>query len=198
MPIAQFWHSSEPPAHVVELTQSFAELNPERPHLLFNAETADDFIAEHFTKRESEAFRACGPPAMQADYLRYCVIWRSGGIWADAGFMCMRSMSTLLEGSQGVVFPVALALFQPLADERVARLLGAKHPFLRLAIDISTGLIEQRWHGRVHEVTGPLVLTTIYGLHRAGSVDAFLAELPGRRFRLPGGTTWVTRKRYVS
>jgi mannosyltransferase OCH1-like enzyme len=184
LPIVQYWHSASLPDHVAESVQSFARLNPDRPHRLFDARTADEFIVETFTGRESDAFRACGHPAMQADYLRYCAIWRSGGVWADTGFVCVRDLSPLLEDSRGGEL---FRWLSPVSDQLLMNGLFAfsapGHPFLRLAIDISTELIERRWRGKVTEVTGPLVLTMICGLHRAGSVDALLEEM--RRTDVP-------------
>jgi mannosyltransferase OCH1-like enzyme len=177
LPIVQYWHSIDAPDQVIESTDSFVRLNPERQHLLYDAGTAADFIAEHLTERESEAFRACGPPAMQADYLRYCAIWHFGGIWADAGFVCVRSLDTLVENSPGgELFPWLLPVSNHLLMNGLFAFSVPQHPFLRLAIDISTELIERRWHGKVTEVTGPLVLTAIYGLYRAGSINALLDD----------------------
>lgn len=185
LPIVQYWHLAEPPDYISESTRSFAELNPDRPHLLFDAQGADDFIAEHFTARESAAFRACGPPAMQSDYFRYCAILHLGGIWVDAGVHCARNLSPLLEESQGFEF------FQSYVSKHL--LLNGlfafpvpRHPFLRLAVDLSTGLIEQRWEGKVNEVTGPLVVTAIYHLHRAGSMDAYIGEMDALQQQFKG------------
>jgi mannosyltransferase OCH1-like enzyme len=178
LPIVQYWHSASLPDRVAESTRSFARLNPNRPHRLFDALTAGELIAETFTARESEAFRACGHPAMQADYLRYCAIWRYGGIWSDTGFTCLRNLGALLEDSQGGEL---FRWLSPISDQVLMNGLFAfsapRHPFLQLAIDVSTGLIERRWRGKVAEVTGPLVLTMIYGLNRTGSLEALLDEV---------------------
>lgn len=186
-PIVQYWHSAEPPDHIVELTRSFASLNPQRPHLLFDALTAEEFIAAHFTERELAAFRACGPPAMQADYLRYCAVFQLGGVWADAGFVCLRNLDPLLEDAQSA------QMFRAIRSESLVMngffaFTAPQHPFLRLAVDLSTELIERRWKGKVLWITGPLVITTIYRLHSAESMDAFLreAEEAERLTRAPG------------
>lgn len=178
LPIVQYWHSPDVPEQVIESIDSFVRLNPEHQHLLFDAGTAADFISEHLTERESEAFRACGPPAMQADYLRYCAIWHLGGIWADVGFVCVRSLDPLFESSPGgELFRWHLPVSEHLLMNGLFAFSVPRHPFLRLVIDISTELIEQRWRSKVTEVTGPLVLTAIYGLYRAGSIDAVLDEM---------------------
>jgi mannosyltransferase OCH1-like enzyme len=176
LPIVQYWDTLEPPDYIVELTSSFAKLNPDRPHILFNKQTADEFIAKHFTGRESAAFRACGPAAMQADYLRYCAVLHFGGVWADAGFVCARNLSPLLNGSLGGELFISFLSPYALMNGFFAFALP-RHPFLRLAVDLATELINMRWKGVVSTVTGPLIGTSIFGLYRAGSVDDFLREV---------------------
>lgn len=61
LPIIQYWHSPEPPRYIAELIRSFPERNPNRPHILFNASTASEFIAEHFTAREPQLLGHVAP-----------------------------------------------------------------------------------------------------------------------------------------
>jgi mannosyltransferase OCH1-like enzyme len=172
LPIVQYWHSPKPPDYIGERIATFARMNPGRPHIVFNAQAAEKFIAEHFTEREAAAFRACSPPAMQADYLRYCAVLRLGGIWADAGFACERDLTNLLPDSQGGELFRAFVSSSLLMNGLFAFTPG--HPFLRLAVDFSTTLIEKRWDGKVAEITGPFVITAIYDFLQAGSAETFL------------------------
>lgn len=113
---------------------------------------------------------------MQADYLRYCALLHFGGVWADAGFACVRNITPLLEHSQGGELFRSFAMDSLLMKELLA-FPASRHPFLRLAVELSTGLIERRWDGKVNEITGPFVVTAIYRLHQAGSIDALLTEM---------------------
>jgi hypothetical protein len=183
LPISQYWHSSERPDYIRELTGTFAALNPTRTHILFDAATADAFLVEHFTSREVAAFRACGPPAMQADYLRYCSTFHFGGIWADAGFECRRDLSGLLEGSRGGhlfrSFVSEYLLMNGLMAFAVPR-----HPFLRLTIDFATELIDRRWKGKVNAVTG-FTISAIANLSETGSFDDFISHMTERQREAP-------------
>jgi Glycosyltransferase sugar-binding region containing DXD motif len=186
LPIVQYWHEQDPPAQIAELMRSFARLNPDRPYLLFNARSAERFIGRHFDERESAAFRACGLPAMQADYFRYCALLQLGGVWVDASFSCAGSMSPLLAGPGGGRLFRAYSSDALLMNSLMA-FTEPRHPFLRLTIDLATELIHIRWEGKVIQVTGPFVITSIYRLNQLGSWDAFEAEaaLLERREQVP-------------
>jgi len=146
LPIIQYWHTPELPDHIAKLTGSFVRRNPEREYLLFNRRTAGEFIAECLGEREVRAFAACGPPAMQADCLRYCATLHYGGVWCDADFACLCDLTPLVECSRGgevfvsprrpdvrrwrgIVGTVTLAApAPPVAPRRLHARLGATRP----------------------------------------------------------------------
>lgn len=172
LPIVQFWHSPSPPLYIAEAMQSFGRLNPERPHLVFDAQSAERFVSEHFGSRELAAFQACGPAAMQADYLRYCAIFQFGGIWADASFTCVKNLTPLLKSPfDAELFRAFSPMF--LLSNNLFAFSSPRHPFLRLVLDLVTELIEQRWDGTVWHTSG-LAPTGIYKLYQAGSLQAAL------------------------
>lgn len=139
-------------------------------HLIFNEETAANFIEMHFSSREAAAFRACGPPAMQADYLRYCAIHALGGVYCDADVLCVGPFSPLLD-SEGTLLE-----FIDGTGIVTNQLFGFRrpgHPILELSIDIATMGIEQRFEGEVGMVTGPWIFTALAMIWRLG-FDGFL------------------------
>lgn len=83
--IVQFWDSDEIPADVRGCLRSWDTLTSLGfTRHLFNVRSARNFIGHHFAKRHLRAFERCSHPAMQADYFRYCFIYRMGGIYVDA------------------------------------------------------------------------------------------------------------------
>jgi hypothetical protein len=166
--------------------------------IVFDECSAEEFIAATHGPREAAAFRACGAPAMQADYLRYCAIHIHGGMYADANFTCRRNLQGLLGRSvQGVFFgrqdPVPEVLStayrwqRPVGAFRVVTngLFGfgeAEHPLPGLAVKAATANIENRvadGFGSVWVTTGPGIFTSIYLLHELGSIEAFLDYTAG-------------------
>ncbi|HET8863125.1 MAG TPA: glycosyltransferase [Solirubrobacterales bacterium] len=192
-PLVQYWHEENLPDDVAETVNSFKEHNPELEQLVFDEGSAREFIATHRGAREVAAFDACGVPAMQADYLRYCAVHALGGVYADANFRCLQSLRGLIDGPEkGVLFgrrdPVPAWLAEiyrwpyPVGEFRAVPngMFGfgdRHHPLLELAIEISTANIERRVVDGPFAVwiaTGPGVFTSIYLLRELGSFDAFM------------------------
>jgi hypothetical protein len=196
--VIQYWHSPEPPSDIVELTATFADCNPGLRQVLFSAADAGEFIAEHFSGRELEAFRACALPGSQADYLRYCAGFAMGGLCVDADVRCVASLDPLFERSErGTVFgqrdappawiaqlagwPHAVGPYRTLVNG-VFVFARAGDPLLGLAIEVATANIEKRIGDGPEGAwltTGPGVFTSVYLLHHLGSIDAFLRYTRG-------------------
>ena len=176
--IVQYWHDRELPAEAAALTASFAERNPGLRHRIFCKQEAEEFIGGHLCAREVRAFRACGPPAMQADYFRYCAGFVLGGISSDVDMRCRRPLAPLLETeAEGV-------LFRWSSNQIVSGLFAfkrAEDPLLRLVIDVATANIERRRPNDVWAVTGGRILNTLDMLYRLGSAEAVREKLRGSR-----------------
>jgi mannosyltransferase OCH1-like enzyme len=159
LPIVQYWHSDDVPAEIGELVASFRELNPERRHLLFSETSAAEFIAEHFSSRELDAFRRCAVPSMQADYFRYCAVLALGGIYSDVGFCCRKSLQGLIDANDGG------QLFKRPRGHLLNGLFLFKypdHPLLRLTLRLATANIERGSMEQVWAVTGPAIFTNLH------------------------------------
>jgi Glycosyltransferase sugar-binding region containing DXD motif len=170
MPIIQYWDAPPRPGYIAELLETFRERNPQMRHLVFDEVAAEELIAEHFTAREVAAFRACGVPAMRADYLRYCAVLALGGVYADVGFRCRRSLQALIDATGG-----GLLLRQDPEGFLINGFFlfnAAGHPLLRLALDVATANIERRPSQRVQMVTGPWIFSALWVLLRLGEDDA--------------------------
>ena len=168
IPIIQYWHEPTPPDDVALLIRSVRLNNPDRRYILFNEHSAVDFIEEHFTAREVRAFRTCADHAMQADYLRYCVVLTLGGVYLDVDFRCIGSFTPLISDARaGKLFqkengPIINSCF---IFTRVS------HPLLELVIECATTNIERRMVENVWLTTGPFIFTWLYDRLRHGSLE---------------------------
>lgn len=194
--LIQYWDTNERPAYISNLCATFREHNPDFAHRVYDEREAEDLVAEHFGLRERLAFRACAVPSMQSDYFRYCAVLALGGIYSDADYKCIRPLGAMLDGlDQGEVFlgptghdgggsstPRIWSGFFAFRDPG--------HPFLRLALDISTANIESRMAERVWPAgknvvvaiwltVGPGVPTLMWSMYRKGSFDAFRRSAQG-------------------
>jgi hypothetical protein len=80
--IVQFWDKPEPPEDVRHCLESWKGLGAE--HVLFNAESADAYIARYYDADVIACYRHSHHPAMQADYFRLAFLAREGGLYVDA------------------------------------------------------------------------------------------------------------------
>ena len=85
--LIQYWHDfHELPEDVNSCLSSWDSwLKRNRiTRALFDDVKAKEFIANHFDKDHSDAFRLCHHPAMRCDYFRLCYLSKNGGFYLDA------------------------------------------------------------------------------------------------------------------
>ena len=84
--LIQFWDDAKAvPTDVqkcIDSWQPFDEYGFDR--LLFDDDSAEDFIVSNFNRRYLDAFERCKHPAMRSDYFRLCYIYKRGGFYVDA------------------------------------------------------------------------------------------------------------------
>ena len=169
MRIIQYWDTAIVSPEVLPFIDTFRVKNPDCEHILFNEATAESFIAAHFSQREIAAFRACAVPAMQADYLRYCALLVTGGIFADADIRCLQSLRPLFEQVEHAQFfrkpngAIPNGFF-------ITRFPG--HELLKFQLDVATLNIERKAFDNVWLATGPGILTVLSLLNQ-GTVEDF-------------------------
>ena len=84
--IVQFWDDRHViPADVQECMAGWSALELQGyQHVLFDDDSAADFIRQHLSGRHLRAFESCPHPAMRSDFFRYAFIWVNGGYYVDA------------------------------------------------------------------------------------------------------------------
>lgn len=77
-------HSSPPLGWRIEQNiASFKNAHENSPHTLYGMESGRRFIADHFDQSVQNAFDELVPLAYKADLLRYCILYKRGGLYAD-------------------------------------------------------------------------------------------------------------------
>jgi mannosyltransferase OCH1-like enzyme len=84
--IVQFWDDLDQlPGDVRECIESWKELGEQGFEvLLFDNDSARDFVARRLGPRYESAYVKCYHPAMRSDYFRLCYILMEGGCYLDA------------------------------------------------------------------------------------------------------------------
>jgi mannosyltransferase OCH1-like enzyme len=73
-------------AYKNECIESLKENNPEFKHYLFDDNDCRDFIKSNFGQDVVNAFDTLEPGAYKADLWRYCVLYKSGGVYLDVKY----------------------------------------------------------------------------------------------------------------
>jgi mannosyltransferase OCH1-like enzyme len=156
--VHQFWDNPPPPAEVMEMVASWQKGPTRTIHRLWTDRDADAYLDENFGRNVVDAYRACAVPAMKADLFRYCVLFREGGIYADADVACIADLGPLLHDVPRVM------LFR--RQIRIANdfmYFGSpRDPLLERVIGIAARNIALRISNDVWRVTGPGIMTALF------------------------------------
>jgi hypothetical protein len=84
--IFQTWHSKDLPPVLKATGERIRKENPDFEHRVFDISECEQFIEEHFGKRELDAYKKLVPLSYKSDLWRYCVLYVHGGIYLDISF----------------------------------------------------------------------------------------------------------------
>jgi hypothetical protein len=153
----QYWDQSHPPPDVAAWIEGFRADNPGLQHILFSAGKAERYVAKHHGERGRAAFRACGHPAMQADYFRLCAMATHGGIYLDADMQSRLPLDSLL-----AIVPEALvATWKGLLNNSILIFRDRHHSFVEACLALATQVIEDRLFHSIALATGPGIFNAI-------------------------------------
>lgn len=100
--IVHYWQGPEGPA-LSRAKARWQALHPGFECLIFDADTAQDWLAQTYDKSMVERFRALSQPAARADLFRLCWIVQMGGIFADLDEYPRIPVTRWLAGARAVL-----------------------------------------------------------------------------------------------
>jgi mannosyltransferase OCH1-like enzyme len=134
---------------------SWTKYKPSYNHFFSTNETCENFIKEQFPGNVYDAYCRLPLAVMKADLWRYCVIYKYGGIYADADAMCLVNPDLF-------TLPKTLLVCGPENETHLCQWFFAapkESPILKSIIDLSTKRIletpEIKGEHIVHHLTGP-------------------------------------------
>lgn len=105
--LIQFWDSPTPPQEVRDAMASWHERNPGLHHLVFDDESAREYILRRYGTDVAEIYGWCHHPAMKSDLFRIAHLASDGGVYVDADEYCRRPLLPLLRELDSVEFIAA-------------------------------------------------------------------------------------------
>lgn len=73
-----------------EALNSFSEMNPEYEVRVYTGKDCETYIEKHYDKTILTVFKSLIPYAFQADFFRYLVLYKEGGIYSDFRQVCLK------------------------------------------------------------------------------------------------------------
>jgi hypothetical protein len=93
--VYQTWITKDLPPKMAECVNKMKADNPEFDHYLYDDEDCREFIKENYDSSVLEAYDQLIPGAYKADLWRYCVLYKTGGIYLDIKFRCEPGFSLI-------------------------------------------------------------------------------------------------------
>ena len=84
--IYQTWHTKDLPEEMMISIIKLRKDNPQFRYHLYDDDDCKIFIKENFELREYNAYENLIPGAYKADFWRYCILYKNGGIYIDIKF----------------------------------------------------------------------------------------------------------------
>lgn len=151
---------------VFPLLADISYKNPEITVKYFNDSQSRRYVREQCGSRTGDAYDRVRAGGMRADLFRYCVLWKSGGVYGDLSQRYRVPLHALVDFYRDKLVLVRghKAIFG-WSDHNLAQTsfiaAVAGHPFIRLALDTAVANIETGFYGgSPADVTGPGMFST--------------------------------------
>lgn len=150
-------------AHTKEAHDSWRSMNPNYELRYYSGEDCRDYLKKHYGERHLLVFDSLKPYSSKANFFRYCLLYREGGVYSDWKQVCLRPLDEYV--------PPGLRWFSNWdINEHLMQtaFFGCcpRNPVLRSAIEQCIENVLREEYGRTPLwTTGPYVLGTAYKRH---------------------------------
>jgi hypothetical protein len=156
--IFQCWKSHTVSPEMGEALSSFKNQKGYQHFLLDDQQCYQQLLAD-FGQRYADAFALLVPGAFKADFWRYCILYKYGGVYSDAKATLLRDLDEIIRPDDELVL-VRDVPASCLLNAFIAAKPG--HPLLKITIERCLHNIENRLYG-----VDPLDVTACHLLGRA-------------------------------
>ncbi|MDS9468625.1 tetratricopeptide repeat protein [Paracoccus sp. MBLB3053] len=164
--IVQYWDQNEIPPVIAGLMQSWQKV-PGYSYQRYSRQTAIAFLNERFEPSYVRAFKLTHSPAEQCDFLRLCLLFADGGIYADADDLLLGDVDQLRCRGAGVV--LYRECFGAIGNNFLAARPG--HALFRRAAEMARDSLLARENDLTWSKLGPGLMTRATALHVSTEPD---------------------------
>jgi len=154
----------------------FRKNNPEYSYEFYDDERIDTFLLEEFGKDILALYKRIDIGAAKADFFRYAVLYKKGGIYVDIDSAIIGRLDDFIDVNDQAVIS---AENNPEVFVQWALVYQANHPFLQKTIEMVVENIKcNRYPHDVHQMTGPTAYTK--------AINECITSLPDVSYRILG------------
>ncbi|MDY3089816.1 MAG: glycosyltransferase [Porphyromonas sp.] len=141
----------------------FLRKNKEYTYEFYDDERVDAFIRTEFSPRVYEAYKRLRIGAAKADFFRYAILYKKGGVYLDLDAKICVRLDDYIESDDKAI--LSLEKSTRIHYAQWAMVYEAGHPFLRRTLSTIVQNIERgRFPHNIHALTGPSVYS--YAIRR--------------------------------
>jgi mannosyltransferase OCH1-like enzyme len=131
--------------------------NPEYDYQFYSDERIEEFVRSEFGTETSQLYSRLNLGAAKADFFRYAVLFKKGGIYLDIDSLCTKKLDHFITPNDTAI--IALEK-HGLFYVQWALIFGKGHIFLEKTLEIILDNIKHnRFPNDVHQMTGPAAFT---------------------------------------
>ena len=152
--IYQTWKTKQLTENCARIRENIQHLNPDYTKILYDDNEMDAFIKTNFDEYTYNCYSKLYVGAARADFWRYCILYKNGGVYLDIDSNIYKSLDELIHGDEQCIITRSNESFN-----NWIMIFEAGHPILLKTIQLCCENITKRTTNYVGKLTGPEVLT---------------------------------------
>ena len=101
--IYQTWKTQKLHYKVDKLRKKMSDLNPDYELILYTDEQMNDFVNSNFDKDISEKFNSIKNIVSKADFWRYLILYKNGGVYLDIDSLILKNLESMIQKTDEAV-----------------------------------------------------------------------------------------------
>ena len=155
--IFQTWNTKNLPSKIQEKINSFLQLNPGYEYKLYDDKDMDYFVNEYYKGEIADCYNKLNIIVAKADFWRYLIIYKYGGIYLDMDSCIEKNLSELIKDEDEAIIT---AEGNPNIYVQWCLIFKKEHPILKRTIEIVVDNIKNnKYPNNIMRMTGPIAFT---------------------------------------
>jgi mannosyltransferase OCH1-like enzyme len=173
--VYQTFISKNLPPNIIKVIQHNKKMCPDYNFIFYDDHACDLFIQHHFDEKTYRAYKKINPVygAMKADFFRYCILYKKGGVYLDIKSMINRPLNKLIHPQDDCLLDLPRQneswRTTPTYEQWVL-MFSPQHPYLLNVITIMVELIHHNYEPILENIP---VLTTKQKILNVTGPDMF-------------------------